>query len=782
MPQHYNSRFFGGGGPTGSPPPGGSANLPPPPPPTAVPASVIASSVSSLMMGPPQSFTTSHMDTRFMMSSASSSSSLSSPTLELYRTLPSRKQSVFEAPTGLSALRRSAEAASLRLPLGNSPYVTFTSPSPPTTAGGDGSSSLQMNYSHSFTTTASTPSSRHFSASPPDVWSTSSSSSSSGSSNSHLRPLDLSGESGGPTSVITSVASLKVPSTEDISQRISRIIQENQVCLESTEPYSRRHQQSQQHQHSLSHHHLHPSYSLSSKRSMSTTVQPTQSFVPLTPQSVITSLPSSSSLSSSGRTSLGSHHPFGSFGGEAAAVLDAVNRRFSSDVLPANASANLAAAAATLSSYSRLQSALLGEKNKSTEVQQHLLASKVHPGRKFSEIPYQQQAPHPESFKYANLGGNRNESVQYHQQAQHHPVLLNSNHLHHQSPKSVLRPSRDHSHHHHQKHSMIVGINEHLVDVLPALSESSRSNSEPSLVRNLLTSKTSPFAHLVGRGDHFLASSAATSLSSSSTGTSSSDSSIIKDLLLRSRHSSVIDQSQMALPSSTSTTTTRSTPPPNKRNRTESANFDLEKYVCPLCQIPFRNRQNLEVHQRVYCRGGSAGSSSTVDGSFKSNPSFDDQLSNPNDPGNRLGAKRSYQELGHAPPIPLRKVSVLERPSIITYNASGDFHPLHQQHQHTLPFSSLSTVSINSSRQSSTSSDHPHQQFSANEKGVKDEGDGDDEEEDEDEDDEEEKEGSFGNILKSKLLSRDDSYANMIPLKKRKISEPAFRYHGISTF
>ena len=658
MPHHYvSSRYFGGGPGNVSPSAyqqqqgvtGQSGQLPgqPPGPPCITSGHLIAP--------PPTSTIDTGGHSRLVFSGGGE-----------HRTMPVRKQSVFVAPTGLSALWPAATRPSTSVS-----YV-LSPPSPP--SGGDSSSNTSsppLSSQHPFQ-----PSSYLSSASPPDpTWN---------SSSLAQHPLDLS-EGSSLLSVIQNTSSLSAagpshlaaPSKEDISQHISRLILNNKALMDSFEPFlsNRNHQIPQ----SV------PSYS---KRSMSTTLQPSQSLV----QSAITS-----SSGPSSRVSLGPYQ-FGAYQMQSPVSVafddptSASIRRYSSQEV------------ANLNSYSRLQSALLGE-SKLTDVQAQTpsvpVMSKHHLGRKYSEIPYQPR-PHPESFKYP----------------------LN------QSAAAYLQHQQKSTKHH--KHSMILTAHEHLLDVLPSLNESSRSSSEPSLVRNLLTSKTSTFAHLVS-SDMSINSNMSTALSSGNTASSTnSDSSIIKDLLLKSRTTSQVEP-----PPQSMFLQRRDTPPPYKRSRTESASYDptgsqsnpSSVFMCTLCKVGFRNRQNLEVHQKFYCHG--------VDGVANQLGGSMDSISE------RLGAKRSHQEVGPQRKVSTieRKVSVLERPSIITYSNNSP----------SLPSLSMVSITSNSVDQHELPSQEQQEEGSA-----------------------------FGNILKSKLLS-PDSYSST-PLKKRKISEPAFRYHGKCLF
>src|SRR5699024_6294092 len=97
---------------------------------------------------------------------------------------------------------------------------------------------------------------------------------------------------------------------------------------------------------------------------------------------------------------------------------------------------------ANMNSYSKLQSALLGEGKSAVDPAMQPLMSKPHPGRKYSEFPYQPQ-PHPESFKYPLNQSSAAAYLQQHQKA-----------------------AKQH------KHSMIhLGMHEHLMEVLPPLNE-----------------------------------------------------------------------------------------------------------------------------------------------------------------------------------------------------------------------------------------------------------------------------------------------------------------------
>ena len=550
------------------------------------------------------------------------------------RALPVRKQSVFVAPTGLSSLRPPSSR-----PLTTVSYV-LTPPAP--------SHSHQVSSLYSL---SSAPLQNRFET---ENW------------NPLVHPFDLS-ENPSPSIPHNSSSSslesrLSSTSNEDISQHISRIILKNKALIESFEPFSH-----SRHQSSTST----PSYS---KRSISTTQLPSSHGQPQS-QSVITSSIRSSLTSP---YSLGTNHTSSSFDPQSASI-----RRYSSDL-----NANVTA-------YSMLQSALMGEAKSGIEMANGLCSVRVHPVRKFSELPYQLQ-PCPESFKYPFQG----------------PTYL-------QPGKSANK----------QQYKNSIFLNAHeLMEVFPTLNESSRSSSEPSLVRNLLTSKTSPFAHiaspeLVGN------------LSSSSTNSNTnSDGSIIKDLLLKSRATSTHEISASL----------NSRSPPRKKSRTENSvdgSFSCHGrqsssnlvFNCPLCNVGFRNRLNLEVHQKHYCRGNS---STLGEMSSMAKQNNIDILP--------ITRKRSHQELEHhSISISERKVSVLERPSIISYSNSS---PLS---------SSLSTLSLTSN---SSNNDLQSQQLSPQHTHQT---------------------NFFGNILKSKLLSSGSESVsiNSTPLKKRKISEPAFRYN-----
>ncbi|XP_023716057.1 uncharacterized protein LOC111869078 isoform X4 [Cryptotermes secundus] len=95
--------------------------------------------------------------------------------------------------------------------------------------------------------------------------------------------------------------------------------------------------------------------------------------------------------------------------------------------------------------------------------------------------------------------------------------------------------------------------------------------------------------------------------------------SIIKDLLLKARAAASAGISQASGVYTTgmidiisNTETSTSTPAINMAylqssyNSEDDVYFSNCQYVCSLCKIPFRNAQNLEIHQRYYCTGESS--------------------------------------------------------------------------------------------------------------------------------------------------------------------------------
>lgn len=425
-------------------------------------------------------------------------------------------------------------------------------------------------------------------------------------------PMDLSSETPhlqAPPPPPLEARHTSTPSIKDISQHISKLIQDNKAIIESYEPY--------------------PSGVRSSKRSLSTThLQP--------PLQRNQNSPSSSS--NNNNSSPGTQHPRSQV-----TYPSEPYRRYSTDV----------------ANYSKLQSALLGEAKQPLPIEKSVVI------RKYSE-----------NIPYHHYGDGR-----YFEPTAHHPYYQES---------SVIMNSRGYR-----------------------TSQSASEANEQSLVRNLLTSKTSPLCQLVNSEP---------CVTNQTTNQSSSDSSIIKDLLLKSRH----------LVTSEDAVTVASPPPPPaqqtsvvKRARTESFNSDpytvitsgvvqqqppptvppaAVQYTCNLCNISFRNEQNLEIHQKHYCRGGDSGKSPA------------------------LKRKSCIESANKADGSPSRKVSVLERPSIITYPNSET--------------SSVSSVCVSPTH---------------HEEGKDD--------------------GNFGNILKSKLLAKSaQSEMSFAAIKRRKTSEPAFRY------
>jgi hypothetical protein len=95
--------------------------------------------------------------------------------------------------------------------------------------------------------------------------------------------------------------------------------------------------------------------------------------------------------------------------------------------------------------------------------------------------------------------------------------------------------------------------------------------------------------------------------------------SIIKDLLLKARAAASTGISPASGVYTTgmadiiSNVETSSTLPSSNMSYLQSSNNSQDdvylsdsQYVCPLCKIPFRNAQNLDIHQRYYCKGESS--------------------------------------------------------------------------------------------------------------------------------------------------------------------------------
>nr|XP_027195267.1 uncharacterized protein LOC113789876 [Dermatophagoides pteronyssinus] len=232
--------------------------------------------------------------------------------------------------------------------------------------------------------------------------------------------------------------------------------------------------------------------------------------------------------------------------------------------------------------------------------------------------------------------------------------------------------------------------------------------------------------------------------------------------------------------------------PPSQPPQSQPSQLSLQQpvavYTCRFCQVPFRQEQNLEIHQKYYCCGGNQNQNHHQQQQQQQVIVVDD-----NETEKYSESIVSTSTTMTKPQLPQRerKVCVLERPSIISYTAATNRRQDNNNSSDNNKDKDMNQFSISSSISKSSY--------------------------------------NFGNILKSKLLSGynsddifddsdyDDDYdddsnssstiykcprhqkqqsnnvnnnnnnnekqqSSSIGLKKRKISEPAFRHWSSSTY
>lgn len=453
-------------------------------------------------------------------------------------------------------------------------------------------------------------------------------------------PLDLSDNPSPPSrsSVIQTQSSSRSKSQpsppqprlskEHLSQHISKLILENEAIVDSCDPIFTNSQSRQQPACNV------PSEALS-KRSVS--IPQMQA----SPGSLV------------GPSSVGSDYsiPILPYQQQASLQLEP-NRRYSSDV-------------PHLNSYSKLQSALLGEvKQTSGSIEMLPSASKANISRKYSE-----NLSHHRSSPSHGLGDHMQHSSLF------HPYYSASNYLIKNNPSVIINAK--HLGNSGQNMMFPLDTKEHLLSPEIMLNtEGSRSSSEPSLVRNLLQCKTSPLAHMNS-----------SSISDSSLNQVNPDGSIIKDLLLKPR-SSVTDSPLViqSVPSATSSRrkfrSSHSESHSSVMYQSGNAPSGQSVFACTLCYVAFRNKQNLEVHQKHYCKGNDS-----------DNKHHSGQMQ-----------KRSLDESNSSGSVDSRKSLQEQRPSIIVPH-----HSVVNQTDQSLQLSSKKQSSSSTGSTEKTESNVPSQ-------------------------------------------------------------------------
>lgn len=607
------------------------------------------------------------------------------------------------------------------------------------------------------------------------------------------------------------INSFSTPSKEEISQRITKLIQENSAIVDnpiisnnssttagSNSNYHHRSLFSASNTHSQSHclennyDELQPTYPITMstklcqplRRHSSSTdnppVQPQQSFVIIHPDDLNSDL----NLDASTSTNFSISKLQSALLGANITELRHYNRphyssNFSYSTLPYNHNLNQ-------------RSFITGNSIESlNSLHPNLVISQHQIIRKYSENILSSRS------QYANIASAIHTN--------NTPLVLGSNSHRSISSESCLFPSLYTQQHSvsSQHQSVIISREKDLITNPPFYFSSSSESSDPKscLVRNLLlsgsTSTTSSYLitsssalnHSYERLSTTTANNPFDSMGNNTLDVSTTDQNcIIKDLLLKSSKKSLpvvenSNNSQQAKsiisnnesPSSPSTSRKRSRLSTSSNcsdvqimNHLENQNGQQQKsqinqqvsnqqiYTCRLCLVQFRNEQNLEIHRKYYCCGQhpSQQQSVPVTSAFGH---LHRSIPKPQIENKTINLARE------------RKVSVLERPSIITYNANSCKNHLNNSITTTTIglANNYSKLEIEEERKNNIKFNKTSPQY------------------------------NFGNILKTKLLSGSydaesellnyenfqSDYLNNWPtalLKKRKISEPAYRFQYLS--
>lgn len=207
---------------------------------------------------------------------------------------------------------------------------------------------------------------------------------------------------------------------------------------------------------------------------------------------------------------------------------------------------------------------------------------------------------------------------------------------------------------------------------------------------------------------------------------------------------------------------------PQKSQINQQANQQV--YTCQLCLVQFRNEQNLEIHRKYYCCGQHPSQQQSLPVPPSTFGHIHRSIPKPQMENKTINLARE------------RKVSVLERPSIIAYNTNS-----YKNHLNNLVTTTTTTTTTISLTDNNYSTDFTRSEIQDERKNTT-------------MSHKTSAQYNFGNILKTKLLSGgydpesellnygdfQSDYLNNWPssssalLKKRKISEPAYRFQYLS--